>query len=148
MCQYPLNRKLTDKEKCYLNFSPFLVIGLNTKRYYLGTCNIFLGKPFFLSFLSQLFMHWECRVGGENIIRLILMTSTNRYHHLRGLLPSKPPPWRGRHRPRHLLYLLPVLTHLFPFCTVYHAHPTPLQTTPPVNTFCHRPWYIGGNISR
>jgi len=62
------------------------------------------------------------------------MTTTNRYHHLHGLLPSKPPPWRHRHRPHHLLYLLPILTHLLPFCTVHHAHPTPLQTTPPVNT--------------
>ena len=31
-------------------------------------------------------------------------------------------------------YLLPILTHLLPFCTVHHSHPTPLHTTPPVNT--------------
>ena len=50
------------------------------------------------------------------------------------LLPSKPPPWRHRHRPHHLPYLLPILTHLLPFRTVHHTHPTPLHTTPPVNT--------------
>jgi len=37
-------------------------------------------------------------------------------------------------RPCHLLCLLPVLAHLFSFCTMHHAHSTPLQTTPPVNT--------------
>ena len=37
------------------------------------------------------------------------MTTTNRYHHLRGLLPSKPPPWRHRHWPRHLLIYYPSL---------------------------------------
>jgi hypothetical protein len=62
------------------------------------------------------------------------MSTTNQYLHLRGLLPSKPPSWRHRHRPRHLLYLLPFLTHLLPFRSVHHAQPTPLNTTPPVNT--------------
>jgi hypothetical protein len=60
--------------------------------------------------------------------------TTNQHHHLRGLLPSKPPPWRHRHRPRHLIYQLPSLTHLLPFCMVHHAHTTPINTTPPFNT--------------
>ena len=63
-----------------------------------------------------------------------MMTTTNRHHHLRGLLPSKPPPWRHRHRPRHRVYLLPSLTHLLSFRTVHRAHTTPINTTPPVNT--------------
>ena len=62
------------------------------------------------------------------------MSTTNQYLHLRGLLPSKPPPWQHRHRPCYLLYLLPFLTHLLPFRSVHHAHPTPLNTTLPSNT--------------
>ncbi len=79
-------------------------------------------------------------VVGKNIYLISIarytttMSTTNQYLHLRGLLPSKPPPWRHRHRPCYLLYLLPFLTHLLSFRSVHHAQPTPLNTTPPSNT--------------
>ena len=51
------------------------------------------------------------------------------------LLSSHPNCWQHRHRPRHLLYLLPILTNLLPFCMcITHTPPhfiLPPQSTPP-----------------
>ena len=52
------------------------------------------------------------------------MNTTNWYHHLRGPLQSKPPPWRHRHRPYYPLYLLHVLAHLLPFRHGCITHPS------------------------
>jgi len=63
-----------------------------------------------------------------------LMNTTNQYHHLHGLLPSKPPPWRHRHRPHRRLHLPRVLAYLLVFFLVHHARPMPLLTILSVNT--------------
>jgi len=58
-----------------------------------------------------------------------IMNTTNRHIHLRGLLPSKPPPWRHRRRSNHIQYLRLVLIHLHLFLSAKYAN-TPLKTTP------------------
>jgi hypothetical protein len=55
---------------------------------------------------------------------------TNRHIHLRGLLPSKPPPWRHRRRLNHTQHVRLVLIHLLLFSLAKYVNTTPLKTTP------------------
>ena len=58
------------------------------------------------------------------------MNTTNQYMHLRGLLPSKPPPWRHRRRSNHIHHHRLILTHLLLFSSKKYANTIPLKTAP------------------